>query len=231
MRPLKITAVMQSGQVLTDDTYLPLDSILAAQWVRKNHPGEFYSPKKPGDIDGLMDIPLPLENRGEGDDWYWACSFNRGTRLKEYIAYWHRRFDDHLEGFIEFGKRRGKIDVKAGKHKSYRMPVVVMLFDRLEWYAVGDMDAVMELCRMATHIGKKPAQGRGAVERWIVEPWHEDWSEVDGHGGLTRALQATPGDIGRRGGVTARRYGIRPPYWHPGHQRLCLMPRPREGRP
>ena len=220
MQPLKITAVLQTGQVATIDGLLPLDSILAAEWIRQNHPKEYYAPKRPGEAQGtgedLIEADLPFDRRG---NWYYACSFNRGVKLGEYIVYWHKRFDDQMEQYLDFGGRRGKIDVKSGKFKSYRMPLVVMLFDRLIWYAVGDGDAVLELCRGVTHVGKKTSQGRGAIEQWIVEPWEEDWSERDGEGKITRALPAT-----EYSGGLVRRYGLRPPYWYRDNQALCHIP-------
>ena len=176
LQPLKITAVLQTGQVATTDGYLPLDSILAAEWIRRRHPEVYYAPKRPGEPQGtgedLIEAELPFERRDHlgPEYWYYACSFNRGTKLGETVVYWHKRFDDHLERYLDFGKRRGRVNVKSAQYKSYRMPLVVMLFDRLEWYAVGDLEAVRDLCRGISHLGKKPAQGYGAVERWTVVP-------------------------------------------------------------
>ncbi|MCL6479879.1 MAG: hypothetical protein K6T65_16025, partial [Peptococcaceae bacterium] len=203
--------------------YLPLDSILAAEWMRRNHPEAYYNASSHM-LGGNMITPeLPFERRGAGELWYWACSFNTAPPLGEYVMHWHKRFDDHLEKYIDFGGRRGKIDTKSGKYKAYRMPLVVQLFDRLEWYAVGDTGAVLDLCQGVTHIGKKSSQGLGVVEYWTVEPWPEDWSEAVG-GKLSRAV---PVELGLPPGIAGGRvgtYGIRPPYWHTDHQRLCYLP-------
>jgi CRISPR type IV-associated protein Csf3 len=135
--------------------------------------------------------------------------------------HWHKRFDDQLEQYIDFGGRRGRIDIKSSKYKAYRMPLVVQLFDRLEWYAVGDPGAVLDLCQGVTHIGKKSSQGLGSVDYWTVEPWPEDWSEHR-EGQLTRAVPMELLPLWAMGRVA--QYGIRPPYWWNGHQRLCVMP-------
>jgi CRISPR type IV-associated protein Csf3 len=223
IQPIKITAHMQDGRIAGTEPWFPLDSILAAEWMRRRHPEAYYNASSHMLSGELITPELPFERRGAGDLWYWACSFNTAPPLGEYVMHWHKRFDDHLDNYIDFGKRRGKIDTKSGKYKAYRMPMVVQLFDRLEWYAVGDPEVVRALCRGITHIGKKTSQGLGAVDYWTVEPWPEDWSEAAG-GKLARAI---PVELGLPPGITGGRvgiYGIRPPYWHADHQALCHMP-------
>ena len=196
-----------------------LDSILAAEWMRRNHPDAYYNASSHMLTNELIVAELPFERRGQGDGWYWACSFNTEAPLTEYVMHWHKRFDDQLERYIDFGGKRGRVDVKSAKFKAYRMPMVIQLFDRLTWYAVGDPEAVRDLCSTVTHIGKKSAQGLGTVDYWEIRPWPEDWSETR-EGWLTRAI---PVVAGLQSGRVAQ-YGIRPPYWHSGHQRVCAMP-------
>lgn len=219
MEPLRITAQMQDGRVATMDGHLPLDGLLAAAWMRRHYPDAYYNPSSHMLTNDLIVPDLPLERRGEGDDWYWAASFNTAESQGEYVLHWHKRFDDHLEKYIDFRGRRGRIDAKSGKYKAYRMPLVIQLFDQLVWYAYGDRDEVQSLLNTLTHIGKKTSQGLGLVDYWIVEPWHEDWSEV-ANGRVTRSLPHLPG--GAQG--VKRQYGIRSPYWHREHQRVCYVP-------
>jgi CRISPR type IV-associated protein Csf3 len=223
MQPIRIQAIMQDGRLAGTEPWFPLDSILAAEWMRRNHPEAYYNASSHMLTHDLIIPELPFERRGSGDNWYWACSFNVVPPLHEYVMHWHKRFDDHLEKYVDFRGKRGKIDTKSGKHKAYRMPLVVQLFDLLTWYAVGDLEAVRDLCSTVTHIGKKSAQGLGAVDYWEIEPWPEDWSEV-ARGRLSRAV---PAELGLPDGVQGGRmaqYGIRPPYWHSNHQRVCVMP-------
>jgi CRISPR type IV-associated protein Csf3 len=214
---------MQDGRVASTDPWLPLDSILAAEWMRQNHPEAFYNASSHMLTNDFIVADLPFERRGAGDDWYWACSFNTEAPLHEYVMHWHKRFDDRLEKYIDFGGKRGRVDTKSGKNKAYRMPLVVQLFDRLTWYAVGNMEAVRDLCLTVTHLGKKSSQGLGAVDYWDVEPWPEDWSEVR-EGRMTRAV---PVELGLSEGAQVGRiwqHGIRPAYWMNEHQRVCFMP-------
>ena len=225
MRPLKISAIMQDGRIATTEPWLPLDSILSAAWIRKYHPEQFYLPATTSN--NIIIADLPLAKTGNAEDWAWSCSFNTIRPITEYIMHWHKRFDDYREQYIDFRGKRGKIDAKAGKYKSYRMPLVVQIYDRLEWYAIGDIDKVKELCSMITHIGKKTSQGLGAVDHWEVIPWHEDWSLYCDNR-LTRAIPITQE---LRSGVEAitRQYGIRPPYWLSDNQRICYLPRLADG--
>ncbi|MBW2672557.1 MAG: hypothetical protein JRD89_03960 [Deltaproteobacteria bacterium] len=221
MQPIRITARLQDGRIAGTDPWFPLDGILAAEWMRRNHPEAYYNASSHMLTNDLITPELPFERRGDGDNWYWACSFNMEPPLGEYVMHWHKRFDDHLEKYINFGGKRGKINVKSSRYKAYRMPLVVQLFDQLVWYAVGDIEAVRDLCLGVTHIGKKSSQGLGAVDWWEVTPWSEDWSVYGPNGRLMRAI---PFDGQARVGVTIRQWGIRPPYWWSDHQRLCFIP-------
>jgi len=208
MQPLKITAVMQDGRIAATESYFPLDSILAAEWMRRNHPEAFYNASSYMLTHEIIIADLPFEKRGVADDWYWACSFNQVPKQGEYILHWHKRIDDQLEKYINFKGKRGRINTKSDKYKAYRMPLVIQLFDRLEWYAMGELDAIGDLCQTVTTIGKKAAQGLGYVDYWQVESWAKDLSYL-------RALPDEKGNM---------QYGIRPPYWHIDHQRLCRIP-------
>lgn len=223
MQSIRITAKMQDGRVASVDTWLPLDSILAAEWMRRNHPDAYYNPSSHMLTNDFIVAKLPFERRGQGDNWYWACSFNTQPPLSEYVMHWHKRFDDHLEKYIDFNSRRGSVNIKSGKYRAYRMPLVVQLFDRLTWYAVGDMALVRDLCSAVTNLGKKTSQGLGMVDYWEVEPWPEDWSEI-ANGKLTRGIPAENGlpEGVQKSGVAL--YGIRPPYWMREHQKICYMP-------
>lgn len=218
IKPLRITAILQDGRVAGNDPWFPLDSLLAASWFRINHPELIGTPIT--NFDSIIEPDLPLKKLGQGDGWFWACSFNRSVKLGEYVKYYHKRFDDYLEQYLI--EKVKKIDVQRGKYKAGRFPLTVQLFDRFVWYAVGDQQSVQELCNRITHIGKKPSQGFGAVDEWIVEPWPEDWSVFEENGKLSRAVPV--GSIEPETKHVIAMYPIRPPYWLFSRQRLCYMP-------
>ncbi len=216
MRPLRVTAVLADGRVATVDGFLPLDSILAAAWMRLNRPDLYYGQdcgRLPADE--LFHPPLPLERRTENGEWFWACSFAQYTPVGEGIDHWHKRFDAQYERYVDFQGRRGRVADKSGPYKSYRMPLVYMVAPTLTWYAVGDGAAVESLLAGIAGIGKKVGIGYGQVARWTVEDWGEDLSCRDRRGRPMRTLPTKDGPF----------YGgIRPPYWHPANQVMCARP-------
>ncbi|MBW2637897.1 MAG: hypothetical protein JRC86_10320 [Deltaproteobacteria bacterium] len=225
MQPMRIRAYLLDGRIAGTEPYFPLDSILAAEVIRRQYPEKFYNPPPPGSKDGWIKLELPFERRGAGDKWYWACSFNQARPVREYVTYWHRRFDDNLERYIDFKGKRGKIAESSGRYRAYRTPLNILLFAApLEWYAAGNIEAVWGLCEGVTAIGKKSAQGYGIVERWEVEPWPEDWSEAGPNRELMRAVPMEMGLPPNVEKATMRLYGIRPPYWARENQVACFMP-------
>jgi CRISPR type IV-associated protein Csf3 len=217
---MRIRAYLLDGRVAATEPHLPLDSILAAEWIRKNHPEKFYNPPKPGQKESWIEAELPFERMGEGDKWYWACSFNQSPPVKEYVIHWNRRFDDQLEQYIDFQGKRGKVDPGSGRYKAYRMPMPILIFPGfLEWFAVGDIEAVRELCQGIVAIGKKTSQGIGLIANWDIVHWQDDRSEQYG-GKLMRALHTLPPGCS---GIV-RQYGMRPPYWLRDNQAVVYMP-------
>jgi len=221
MQPLVITAILFDGRVATTDDFLPLDSILAAEWLRIKLGDDFYNPPPPGQSEGWIEADLSnvLEKRGKGARWYWACSFNSVKHISEYMTYWNRRFDDGLEKYIDFKGRRGKVDAGSGRYKAYRMPLAIRLYPELKWYAVGDKKIVEQLLSGVNGIGKKQSQGFGLIKAWQAEECAEDYSEY-GPGGLMRAVYDLKDGIK---GIR-RAYGVRPPYWRRENQDLVWVP-------
>ena len=217
MRALKITAILESGRVATIDGWLPIDSIIAAAWMRRHRPDLYYETDA-GRRTALITPELPLERRELGGEWFWAASCAQYKQLAESLAYSHRRFDDtEAAARVDFAGRRGKVHTQSGYYKNQRLPLVYIVTPRLVWYAVGDQGEVESLLAMIPGIGKKTATGYGAVAEWMVEPWPLDLSCVDE---LGRPMRALPGANGPDYG------GIRPPYWHPSNQARCWRPPP-----
>lgn len=235
--PLRITAWLQCG-VVTDAT-LPIDSIIYYQVYRDAY-GHQDMTLPGGDSSGIGEAYMPFARRnlpydgfryvdgaplwrGCGDElkitvkeqpWYYAASFAQWGPHIDGTDHWNKRFDASLADLIDFGSKRGKVIVEQGAYKAYHMPVFYRHALTITWYVVGDGDVIERLLRQTTHIGKKYAQGWGAVLRWQVDSWEHDWSVWGPDGQLMRAI---PDD---KGILT----GIRPSYWLPRNQVRCLMP-------
>jgi hypothetical protein len=207
---------------VSTDGLLPLDSLLAAEWIRRNYPEQFYSDGAKGT---LIEPQLPLAEVQIGEVSIWAASVAQYHLYGEQTYYWHKRFDERLAGMMLDRPRR--VNTGSGEFKGYRMPVNVLMVSDLTWFAVGDLDAVRDLLTGIRALGKKRAYGFGAVTlddrgqpTWAVEPWPDDWS-IRGPGG--RLMRSVPWD-GQHSG-TVRRWGVRPPGWLPANQVIAEIPK------
>jgi hypothetical protein len=221
---LKVTAHLQCG-VVTDET-LPLDSILYYYAMRDAFgPQELTVPG--GHLKDVVPLqvksPFKVINPGT-PQWFNAASFAQwSTPCVEGDDHWNKRFDQSQAHLIDFKGRRGRVIIEQSRYKSYHMPVYYRHALSVSWYVVADAERIRALLRFVTHIGKKPAQGWGAVLRWEVEPWRADWSVKDGDGRLMRAVPIGSPEPGR---VYERMMfvGFRPSYWDRRNQAMCCVP-------
>lgn len=211
---LKVTAYLQAG-VITDQA-LPLDGILYAVAVRERYGAKPISRAGESNIRLEGGVRLPFERRNShSPGWFYACSWAQWPEATtQGIDYWNKRLDLSLVRLIDFGGKVKKIAISEGRYKSYHMPVFYRHALSVSWYCFGDRAEIERLLPFCTHLGKKTAQGWGAVLRWKVEPFAFDWSERGERGQLMRAIPAKTGAV----------MGIRPSYWNPRHQFPCLLP-------
>ncbi len=183
------------------------------------------------DVNGVQEITLPGEEyhpkgtkqthmwlkvlNGGTDQWFYAASFAQWGEATEGQDHWNKRFDSSLAHLVDFDGKRGKVIVEQGRYKAYHMPVWYRHALSVSWWVVGDIGWVMRMLSTVTHIGKKGAQGWGAVLRWEVEPTPCDWSVYGQGGKLMRAIPAEYGIL----------TGLRPSYWIPRNQMICEVPK------
>lgn len=220
MRPLRVTATLETGQVATIDGHLPLDSILAYAWIARHRP-ELLWVNRAGTLgatgaEPLFQPPLPLERREECGEWFWASSSAQYRRLAEDTTYWHKRFDALAAArYVDFRRGRGRISTSSGPYKAHRTPLVYIVTPELTWYAMGEREAVASLLSGIVAIGKKRGSGYGQVVDWVVEDWPEDLSCRDGRGRPMRSVPCQDGPY---------LAGVRPPSWHPANHVPCDRP-------
>lgn len=206
MKPLKITARLQTGQVCSYDNKVSLDGPLSWVWFRENHPEMLEHGAKE---DEWPVAELPFERRVPKHDteaWYWAVSLGQFGVEGEFIHRWHRRFADENERYIDMtGRRSGRINVAAGYMKAYRHPIPVILTPEITWYAVGDADEIRRMVSKVSWLGKNRSQGFGLIDEWTVGPHPHDWSERGPAGRIMRDLPTRPE-------AAEGNQGIRPPY-------------------
>lgn len=250
MEALQITAHLAGSIALARPEDVALDGLLAAQVLRRFFGNDFYLLPDPKEV--LFFARLPLDMRGQpgahvaamqtGDVWqsaaqgvkdeslwYWACSAAQATVKGRDTQYWNKRFDTQaaLSDSIDFGGRVEKIIIENGQYKAYHMPLPTLVTDALCWYAYGDRDELLDLLSPIAAIGKKRAQGNGAVLRWSVEPMAEDCSEWRG-GMLMRPIPGPLCDLSQVRPLNMSYTAFRGPQWHPANQCLCVVAAQRE---
>lgn len=177
MKQLKITANLLDGRIVTNDGYLPLDGILSRAIIIKERPDLIGKPLDK--FSDFVSIPLPIKKiRQETEDWFYACSYALFKKLGEDKMSFNKRYDETLaEKFVDFGKKKGVVDISRGKYKNYRCEINVILTNKIVWYCLPSSEKskneIEELCDFIKNIGKKPSQGFGIVKNWEVEEIEE----------------------------------------------------------
>lgn len=216
-QPLRIRAYLQTGVI--SDQFMPLDGIVYANAVREKLGDRSHT--LPGDntVPEGLSIRLPFRKAlVESAAWFYKCSFAVWpAHTVEDQQHYSKRFDLSRSSLVDFGKRKGVVDNQRGQYKSYHIKVYYRHALYIDWYADADPEELNKLLPFCTHLGKKAAQGWGAVLRWEVTPWPEDWA-IRGEGG--RLMRCVPVKDETKGFL----YGVRPSYWLPKHQFPCLMP-------
>lgn len=219
MRPMRVRAWLRTAVVC--DATLPLDGLLLFQAARRRYgprdatlPGQSYG-ASPAHVHGLV----PLRECNPGPRWYYACSFAQWPEhTVEIKDHWNKRFDSAHAEVLDLGQQR-RVIVEAGRYRSYHMPVFGLLALYVDWYVVGNLDAVRDLLSDVWALGKKTVQGWGRAYRWDVDPWPEDWSVWRGDR-LMRAIPHEGGPVP----LDLRLTGYRPSYWLQENQALCVVP-------
>jgi CRISPR type IV-associated protein Csf3 len=215
MTPLRVTAELASGLAMS--VPLALDALLGAAMCQRD------GIPPAATAEDLVPLAVPLE-REPGERFYLAsCALGAVERVE--LQHTHRRFP--VEQAQLMGRQMGTLKITAGPAKSYRIPreVAHVVGDRLDWYAVGDVDAVRELLGWVTHLGRKRSVGLGRVRAWTVAPcdsWGEGFPVVrDGV-----PLRPLPADYPGVRGDWPRQMGVVDmPYWLMERSEPCVQPK------
>ena len=212
-KQLRIRAYLQTGVI--SDQFLPLDGILYYHHVRSAMGEKIIS--KPGESNVRQAVCklLPFKKAGPKDEaWFYHVSFAQWPENTiEDSTFYVKRFDLNFSQLID--RKIRKVDASRGQFKAYHVNVYYRHAEYVEWYCIGIPEELEQLLKFCTHIGKKTAQGWGAVKEWEVKEWPEDWA-VRGPG--NKLMRAVP--VLGNGFL----YGVRPSYWNQRHIFPCKMP-------
>jgi len=214
---LRIRAFLETGVI--SDRYLPLDAILYYHQVRKQMGEQLISKSRESAVREYQGIILPLvvKKFEEKSMWFYMCSFAQWpdntieeSSFKTKQGDWIR-YMDHLDDSTK------RIDVQRGRYKAAHIKMYYRLAEYVDWYCIGDPIKIASILRFCTNIGKNAGDGWGAVKKWEISDWPENWSIRGFNNKLMRNIPLK--DQSGKGYI----YGIRPSYWNPKHQFFCKM--------
>ena len=221
-----MTAKLTDGRFQSTDGIVMFDGILYHAWYLKYHPevfetGECIGTEKEIGNGDAGHIGLPLYQLPGNR---WAASMGIYTQVSETIEYWNKRPNffapdktDHLD------LAKGIISDSMGQYRAYRTPCVIRTVKdgTIDFYCVGNKDAVIDLLSYVTAVGKKPSIGWGTVESWHIEESKEDYSLMHPKYGL---MCPTPINEIRISGYAIMNYAVKPPYHNQKNIRRCYIP-------
>ena len=221
--PLKITAHLIDGRINSSDGIIMFDSILYHAWFLKHAPEVIEGTSKET-FDGYFGLPLRQlpENRWAASKGIYIQSGREIDNINKRPNFFNADKENHLE------MKKGLISDSVGKYRAYRIPQIVRTVKDgiVTFFCVGHGDEIMDLLNLMNSIGKKPAVGFGAVDRWEIEDAKEDLSLWHPEYGLMRPTPVDSEESVKlaRKDYPVMQYGIKPPYWKQKNMRLCYVP-------
>lgn len=220
MEPLRITATLASD--IANPMRPPaLDALLAYAQAVFVEGRELPDPSKPTPPVDLSHVVAPspcgryhLASFGLAEPEEWS----RGRFV-------NRRFPI-AEAQSMGSPKITTLSLKGGPAKSFRIPLETAWLkgDVIEWYALGDANAIRARLGWITHLGKRRGVGLGRVARWTVEPcasWGEGFPVIrDG-----RPLRNLPLDaMHPESAQMFEGYGVVSfPYFERDREELCIL--------
>ncbi|MFQ3637880.1 MAG: hypothetical protein SNJ57_18810 [Cyanobacteriota bacterium] len=222
MIPVQITAHLATPMQAYEDWTPSLDALL--EWAILDEAGLASANPTPEDVErsrSVVDAAMPLLKAEIGGEWYWAVSSPQYLLLLEQQDRLRKRWDQQ-EHYLDWQGKRQSWSTSEGHTKSYDLPQYLRTTDRIDWFAVGDLD-VLRRWLTVWRCGRLGKKRRAIVWRWDVQEVQQDWHLMK-DGVLMRPIPAEsmlpylPCDF------ALLNWGWRPPAWLPSNKARCAMP-------
>jgi len=222
MKNLQVTAHLSNAIAVNDDWTPQLEGILIYHGLNQlglAHPNPSVEQIKANQ--SIIDKVTPIkkdENHG-----FYYCSNPVYIYIAEEKSNFRKRWEAN-DKYINWGKRKAKIETSQGGEKNYDLPLFLRLTNRIDWFCVGDKEKIENLLELVTGLGKKRSHGFGQVSLWEVTEIENDWSLVKDD----ELMKPVPSIVFKELGITkfynVLRWGWKPPIWLPENKALCMMP-------
>lgn len=208
--PLRVRGRMATGYLSGLDRALHLDGMLSGAVSGLQGPFVDMAAKF------VLPLPLALAWIDPSGRPLWAATELRPVgSVVEGDLYIHSRYPTDRAPLA----RRQAALTAAGQFKDVRIPLRVTAAAAIEGWCLGIAEEVAMLLDRVTHVGRKPAHGRGRVVRWTVTPA----PGIDLAWILERRTTplAALGDAAVPARRVAPRIGWTPPYWDATFHAAC----------
>lgn len=220
MQALRVTAYLATPIVAFDEWTPSLENILI--WQVLDRAGCSVAAPTPATATAnqlVIDRSLPIAKGTLGDDWYYQVS------APHYLWEWnsdvitHKRWD-RQEDHLDWQGRRKTWNSQGFYTKSKVNRVPIRFTPMVDWFCVGDREALLPLLTRTTHLGM---QRRGQVLRWQVQPW-DDWHLWGGDGQLMKPIPIAHLPTQRSVHYRQLQWGWRSPVTLASNITACAMP-------
>lgn len=218
-KPLQITAFLSNGIAVYDDWSPQLESLVVGEIIKQK---KLFVPN--ANAEQVKETMNAIANLIPFEMWegLYKCSAPVYRYKCEETTKYRKRWEP--DGRINWGKRKAKFSTSEGAEKSYDLPLFLRLTPRIDWFAVGDRQAIENIVYDISGIGKKRSHGYGQIVRWEVKTTAEDWSLVREETLMKPIPTQAFNLLGLPLSHNIMKWGNKPPMWLPENKTLCVMP-------
>lgn len=217
--PLQITAHLANGIAAYDAWSPQLESLVIGEIIQRE---QLAVPN--ASAEQVKETMTAIANKIPFETWegLYKCSAPAYRYQGEETTKFRKRWEPN--GQVNWGKRKPKFSTSEGGEKSYDLPLFLRLTSRIDWFAVGDGQAIESIVSEISGIGKKRSHGHGQIFQWSVSVIKEDWSIVRDN----QLMKPIPTKLFKTLNLPLSnnilQWGFKPPAWLPENKTLCVMP-------
>lgn len=223
--PFSVSVGLKTPIILSQSTYLTLDSVLAAlifaatgdlhaahQDIPLQRTGQVWHGSAALIDSALHRTDLPAFKRGISPlEEMWAPAYQTGT------------------GRNSATPVRKRVDTVREKYKTEMDQYSAIVASTLTWAGCGDVQTVRSVLAELRFVGKKSRQGWGQVDRIEIEEADEDLSLAYQGAGAALPLRPVPVDLWESlghsiAGLLQIDAQVCPPYFDPASRCRCVVP-------
>lgn len=159
VKPLVVTATMR--RELEWERPVALDGLLAGVVARNQ------GMQPPRVLSEVVDIEIPIK-RAPCGRFHLASNACAQGLLFSREQYVHKRAP-HEWYAVLCGDKVKRVDISKEPDKSWRVCKVGYRYQRVQWWCLGEADAIKHLLLGVTRLGARRRHGCGEIEQWTVE--------------------------------------------------------------